>query len=671
MESKAVLGWTMTVSDWRHIIIAFKHHYCKGAIDAQMEEQVMSSLHALQSGHSVATETRIYGLNVESFAGVSQDMLQLYLGATSEYHRAFKIPLGGCGFSYVDCRMEHFDVLFPTAPNIHQDGTPDLVALCNLLRTVEASTRAQGAEILSKLDKLEKAVDKLQTAAWPADTTMVQPDIPPANPSPNHDITVTQPDIPPAASLADNDIRMDTTHINTMEPQRLPLAPLPRLPQVLPSAFQSRQGSQAQPPMPPLPPPAATVSALHHLKRLYGPTAVWSMPEQRKAVQALLALESDVFVVLRTGAGKTAIALLPAMMESTVTILVLPLLALIEDWRRRLLEHKIPFEQFKGAQSPDLVGNTNIVLVSSDMARGAPFKRALQVLAARREVVRFIIDEAHYYFTDLGFRDVAMKDPWNLRAYLPSQFVFMSATLAESARNYLAAQFLCKTVTTIASSSARPELTYLIAKGGKNLMQMIREAKELVKECKTALEWKAGDRYMVFVSTIAFGKDAASEMGLDFYRANSDAAPITDEERLAILGRFVSGQKEGLVCSSALGAGNDYPGVRLTIHIGTPGDITLFGQQSGRAGRDGRQAWCVVYPTGRAIPGDNDEVRKMRGVDQMNSLIDDGDKAPAWPQNCPRYVMSGHLDGEAKHCLALSHEYMLCNRCTNGTSFGC
>ncbi|KAJ7671173.1 hypothetical protein B0H14DRAFT_2424342, partial [Mycena olivaceomarginata] len=124
------------------------------------------------------------------------------------------------------------------------------------------------------------------------------------------------------------------------------------------------------------------------LKRLYGPTAHRKSAEQYAAVEALLALETDLIIRLPTGAGKTAAAVLPTMVEQGITVFVLPLIALIEDWERRLKHLGLEYERFGGSENPELKGNSKIILVTSDMAKRPEWKTAIAILDQRCPVLR-------------------------------------------------------------------------------------------------------------------------------------------------------------------------------------------------------------------------------------------------------------------------------------------
>ncbi|KAL1684368.1 hypothetical protein GGG16DRAFT_68434, partial [Schizophyllum commune] len=73
---------------------------------------------------------------------------------------------------------------------------------------------------------------------------------------------------------------------------------------------------------------------------LRNPSAGWSCIEQRAAFINLVQKTSDIILALRTGAGKSLIFILAALYDPGVTIIMIPLKALVEDWIRRLIEWK-------------------------------------------------------------------------------------------------------------------------------------------------------------------------------------------------------------------------------------------------------------------------------------------------------------------------------------------
>jgi superfamily II DNA helicase RecQ len=323
-------------------------------------------------------------------------------------------------------------------------------------------------------------------------------------------------------------------------------------------------------------PAPSKLSMLQCLRKLYGPNAMWRCVEQRNAVNALLSLSSDVILAMRTGIGKTAIGILPSMTEHGCTVIIVPLIALMEDWISRLGGLKLPFEHFT-PQTTTLRGHANLILVSSDMAKTNRWRECLIDLNNRKPVIRQIVDESHYYFTDADFRSDALDNAYALR-YLPTQMVVMSGTLPLRAEQFLTEQFVLTKPVVVRTHSGRPEIEYTRYPARNNIAGLIAEFQKqwTVEQVGISSDddeddnsgWTTKDRYLIYVSYVEDGFKVAEALGLEFYHAASPMHPITKEERQAIYNRWVEGQHIGLVATHALAAGNDYAHVRLTAHLG-------------------------------------------------------------------------------------------------------
>ncbi|KAJ7721323.1 P-loop containing nucleoside triphosphate hydrolase protein [Mycena metata] len=323
------------------------------------------------------------------------------------------------------------------------------------------------------------------------------------------------------------------------------------------------------------------------LQELLGPDATWKNKLQYDSVQALVALERDVIMALKTGDGKTLGAVLPTRVENGYTVIVVPLKSLMDDWERCLKGFNIPYERWLGAENPKLEGFCNVILVSSDMCRTSTWKTVIAELNARRPVLRRVYDEAQFYGTKEDFGEETFETPYDMRE-MDTQVVLMSTTIPPRMQSYLADQFQLVNPLRISNTSDRPGLVTRIGGPYSTFSQQVNAAKDLIKQFTGNKSiWAANSRYIIFVNSYHEGKSVAKSLGLEFYHAHSDEHPITDIERLARYNRWRNGQFSGLVATSAITAGTDYPHVRFTIHIGTPWNATTYKQQAERAGRDG------------------------------------------------------------------------------------
>ncbi|KAF8149016.1 P-loop containing nucleoside triphosphate hydrolase protein [Mycena galopus ATCC 62051] len=430
-----------------------------------------------------------------------------------------------------------------------------------------------------------------------------------------------------------------------------------------------------------VPPPVASSSkgqALPHnthdllqcLKRLYGPTAHWKSVEQLAAVKALLSLETDVIIRLPTGAGKTAAAVLPTMVEHGVTVIILPLIALIEDWERRLKGLGIRYERFAGRGNIELKGDSNIILVTSDMAKRPAWKTAISALNERRPVLRTIVDEAQYYAMDYNFREDALDNAFQLRI-LPHQIALMSATIPDAMEKYLVDQFELTNYQCISASIHRPELQLVIEDLGQDRCDLLSTVRRIIAEETSSDSFLASskNRFIIYVTTIEDGEYLKKELGLPFYHAHSTQHPISDHDRQHIYGGWVDGVYIGFIATNSMGAGNDYPKVRFTIFFRNSFSLTLEEQQAGRAGRDGQHATnYLVCMGGGWRPSKSTEHPKYGDIPGRQALYDLIHKThPNHPQSCYQHQITGFFDGEgnARTCAELGRE-RVCQPCAAG-----
>ncbi|KAJ7867660.1 P-loop containing nucleoside triphosphate hydrolase protein [Mycena leptocephala] len=380
-------------------------------------------------------------------------------------------------------------------------------------------------------------------------------------------------------------------------------------------------------------------------------------------------LKEDVVISKPTGSGKSLVAILPTRFEHGYTVIVLPSLSLIEDWERRLMALNIPFERYRGAaqSTQHLGGLHNIILVTSDVAKGERFRTAIHALHTRahgRPVLRHIFDEVQHYFLDLDFRKPAFSNPYDLRQF-PCQFVLCSATIPIPAQQFLVDAFGLGPTVLYKSSSARPNLLLSIANHCNTIQKQLDAARKIIAMRKQG-NWTAKDRYLVFVSSHSDGLEAAKALGLPFYHADSEQHHIRDEVRTGMYGGWLRADPEdGIVTTSAISSGTDYKHVRFTIHIGLPFGLVPFEQQRGRAGRDGDQAWNYLIP--RTNPHKEPPVDAtygdMGGIKAMNDMVYFRSKLK-YPGVCLTYATTAFIDGKGVTCAEVG-SLLVCGPCSD------
>ncbi|KAK7013337.1 hypothetical protein R3P38DRAFT_2788920 [Favolaschia claudopus] len=664
INSLPILDWGLTLWSHRHINIAFRKKHCTSILDT---DDTHVTLNALSNGHSAQTEKRIYGISPDAWAGVPEEAFNLYLENSTLWQQTIRIVPGGMGLSYTEAHHSRFHALVTPEPEDELGMQAMLQAQTQMLRQVlEASQQLQ-----AKVDSLEKTVAKLthQSKWFFFDLTDMK--------------QLYAPLLEAVVRLSDDELSMDgisndeDDNAETSQDKKAIAVPPPvtkssvhekdmsdivSFPlEVTPPPFKPVLRKATQPQWPSHPVASTSRAVLPPQQKpsppvLYGAKATWKSHQQYEAVKHILALKSDVIVTLPTGGGKTLIVVLCSMVEKGYSVIVLPLLSVIEDWERRLDMMGVGYERF-GSGDTELHGKHNLILVTSDMARTSRWDTAIGKLNQSRPVLRYVLDEGHYYATDDVFRAKAFSNPFQLRKF-PIQIVILSATIPELMRKFLVDAFELSNPVHVAGSVHRRELTLSINTSFGSFVKQLEKAEAIIEREISSELFASSDasRYLVFVSTVEAGKQAAKTLALPLYHANSEKLPITDEERQNMYSEWISGVHLGLVCTTALSAGNDYAHVRFTIHLDVPHDWVLSNQQMGRACRDGLPGTNYILANSMPFFAKSKKSKdKQRDYGDLTGQQAWKDvlyppKGQTYPESCHTYQETALFDGDAQTC---------------------
>ncbi|KAJ7204869.1 hypothetical protein B0H12DRAFT_1035224 [Mycena haematopus] len=719
-NSLNVIDWKMTIQPHRHINIAFRRKLCTSALELEDGNAVAN---AKSNGHSPRTENLVYGLSPDALLGASEDVFLVYLQTSTNWQRTLRVVPGGLGLSYKEAHHRNFDKLVPDKEDAEETTSMSselktmlkcqqklLGQMFEISERLEAKVELLEQDILnltdvvkgklflyapdrykataedefsvdsrpgspdpSSVDQPMPVVDAVQPPLPPLEKALVQRGVVPRVVTPS--VVEDQPMVSEERRIAPHKVKgpgkdlffKHHTVLNKCSAEALvPPVAAPHLVHPIARSFVAAVHTPPARPVVPRKPKGQEKDVLDALRQLYGPTATWKSHQQYQTVQALLALESDVFSTAPTGGGKTLTVILCSKVQDGISVIVLPLIALMEDWQRRLDAMDIPYEQFT-AETEQLRGNTNLILVTCDMATTPRWRHAIAELNERRPVLRHVLDEGHYYACDNDFRP-ALRNAFKIRQ-LPTQMAVLTATGPEAIRRYLADQLEMKDPIHIAGSIHRPELMMEIDTTATDLKDQINKAKNLIHyETGSATFWSSDtNRYLIFVNSLAEGRDVAKELDLPLYHGNSTANPISDKARQALYDDWLSGKKCGMVCTSALGAGNDYAHVRFTIHLGAPFDMVLFNQQKGRAARDKKPG--TNYVIGLSTPWycDNSKVHPLYGDMIGRQAVQDliYRRFNEQPQKCYNYQETMFFDGHGQTCRDLGCR-SVCAGCDEG-----
>jgi RecQ family ATP-dependent DNA helicase len=315
---------------------------------------------------------------------------------------------------------------------------------------------------------------------------------------------------------------------------------------------------------------------------------------QREAVEA--ALEGrDSLIVMPTGGGKSLCYQLPGLATEDLTIVVSPLIALMNDQWRRLSGAGHPVAMVTSAMSDEAVrhslaqvrgGEARIVYCSPERFGSAVFLAAIE----QRRVDLLAVDEAHCV-SEWGhdFRPDYLRLP-EIAARLGRPTVMAcTATATEAVAREIAARFEMRDPLQVRSGFDRPNISFdvvrLEGKGSKARRMALLEA---------GLADPANRPAIVYCGTRRDTDDVAAALRESSLRALAYHAGMEAEDRGSVQARFMAGEVDVIVATNAFGMGVDKADVRSVWHMAIPTSLEAYYQEAGRAGRDGLPARAVL-----------------------------------------------------------------------------
>jgi len=339
-------------------------------------------------------------------------------------------------------------------------------------------------------------------------------------------------------------------------------------------------------------------SLLHELRRLHSNSQMqWRCRGQERALSAIMLWQEQIVVILPTGSGKSVLFMLPCTLpEAGVTILVVPLVALRGDLLRRVQELGIEYLEW----TPDRPGEASLVFVSVEVASQKSFLTYAQRLVDAQRLDRIVVDECHLTITAAGYRE-SMVELRSIRR-LRTQFVYLTATLPPSMQDEFEERNHLSSPTYVRESVHRANIRYAVWKVRTDSSLVETVARDLQSSWRNISPVEMSlEKGIVYVRHIAEGERLAQLLGCGLY---SGADHRTEQEKSAFLQQWTRDPKTPfLVATTALAEGFDYPHVRVVIVVDVPIDLVVFGQETGRVGRDGKEGCAFVYVPSTFQPG--------------------------------------------------------------------
>ncbi len=328
------------------------------------------------------------------------------------------------------------------------------------------------------------------------------------------------------------------------------------------------------------------------LKQYFGHDAF--LPGQQEIIAHAIS-GRDAFVLMPTGAGKSLIYQFSAQLLPGVTVVVSPLIALMQDQVDRLKTNGIAATFINSALSSAeraereqmaLDGELKLLYVAPERLLTADFLRLLDEVQRRVGLSLLAVDEAHCV-SEWGhdFRP-EYRQLGRLRDRYPTvPMLGLTATATERVRADILTQLRLRDPYIHIASFNRPNLSYEVRQ------KHTGSYRELVLFLRDQLDAPI----IIYCQSRKTVDDVSTALQRDGINALPYHAGLTNEQRTLHQNRFIRDDVSVLVATIAFGMGIAKPDVRAVIHYDMPKSLEGYYQETGRAGRDGLPAQCILF----------------------------------------------------------------------------
>ncbi|XP_075974744.1 ATP-dependent DNA helicase Q5-like [Anticarsia gemmatalis] len=332
---------------------------------------------------------------------------------------------------------------------------------------------------------------------------------------------------------------------------------------------------------------------------------------QERATRAIARGVHDVYVSMPTGSGKSLCFQLPAMLQDNkVAIVFSPLLALIKDQIDHLTKIKVVAESINSKMSTkdrervlndlrSMKPNTRFLYVTPEQAATGTFKSLMEHLVKYKKVSYVVVDEAHCV-SEWGhdFRPDYLKLGDLREKYKSVPWVALTATAsAEVAKDILSNLKLLLPVAQYKTPSFRRNLFYDVVY--QNCIQdEVGHLLEFLKKCLNDdenVKPKDKNAVIVYCRTREATEDLANMLTKRGLMSLAYHGGLKSADRISVQERWSHGECPCVCATVSFGMGVDKASVRAVAHWGIAQNVAAYYQESGRAGRDGKPAFCRIY----------------------------------------------------------------------------
>ncbi len=316
-------------------------------------------------------------------------------------------------------------------------------------------------------------------------------------------------------------------------------------------------------------------------------------PGQKKIIQAALD-NKDLLTIMPTGGGKSLCFQLPALLRNGITIVVSPLIALMQDQVDALqdnginatfLNSTLEYDERRSRQIAILKNQIKLLYVAPERLLNERFALFLDRVKNDVGISAIAIDEAHCV-SEWGhdFRPEYSKLKQIRQRYPQIPLQALTATATKRVRQDIIQQLNLRSPDIHVASFDRSNIYYEIQPKDRNIYP------KLLREIRN--ESGAGIVYCLSRNRV---EEVATRLKHDGIDALPYHAGLSDRERSSNQTSFLRDDIQVIVATVAFGMGINKPDVRFVFHYDLPRSLESFYQESGRAGRDSEPSKSILF----------------------------------------------------------------------------
>ena len=320
-------------------------------------------------------------------------------------------------------------------------------------------------------------------------------------------------------------------------------------------------------------------------------------PLQAEAMGAVLE-GHDALVVLPTGGGKSLCYQAPALVLEGFTLVVSPLIALMADQLRGLEQAGVPAAALHSGNGPEQTaevfaqleqGELKLLFCSPERVMSPGFFDHLR----RQGLSAIAVDEAHcisHWGHDFRPEYRQLGELFSRRGDIP--VLALTATATPRVQDDVIEALCLREPERHVGDFDRPNLTY-----------RIQPRQDLVRQVHAVVQKHSGQAGIVYALRRTDTEDLARQLAGLGVRCEPYHAGMSSQQRTETQARFLDERLDVVVATVAFGMGIDRSDVRFVVHASLPKGVEQYSQETGRAGRDGLPAECVMLFSGSDYHG--------------------------------------------------------------------